>query len=195
MTLRLVSRPANYPITLSEAKAHLREDGSEQDATIVMYIAAATANAEAYLGRALIDQTWDYHFGAFPITGGIPIPKPPLLEVLGVFSTDAAGAETPFTNYRIDYTGQGAELVLATSASAWPSSSTAGRIRFRAGYLDSTGSPPLEAVPEDIKAAILLILGNLYANRESVVIGVMATELPMAAQWLMQPHSVRLRFA
>lgn len=39
-----------------------------------------------------------------------------------------------------------------------------------------------------IQAALLLIVGHLYANREDVVVGVSATQLPNGAQYLLQPY-------
>lgn len=41
-----------------------------------------------------------------------------------------------------------------------------------------------------IKAACLLILGHLYANREDVVIGTIATELPKGSVALLTPHRI-----
>lgn len=39
-----------------------------------------------------------------------------------------------------------------------------------------------------IQAALLLIAGHLYANREDVLVGVSATQLPNGAQYLLQPY-------
>lgn len=43
---------------------------------------------------------------------------------------------------------------------------------------------------KQIKAACLLILGHLYANREDVVIGTIATELPQGSKALLTPHRI-----
>ena len=43
---------------------------------------------------------------------------------------------------------------------------------------------------KQIKAACLLILGHLYANREDVVTGTTATELPQGSKALLTPHRV-----
>ena len=39
-----------------------------------------------------------------------------------------------------------------------------------------------------IQAALLLIVGHLYANREDVVVGLSAAQLPSGAQYLLQPY-------
>ena len=51
----------------------------------------------------------------------------------------------------------------------------------------SAGLEPMIA-NDAIRAAILLILGHLYANREEVVTGTIATELPMTSRHLLQPY-------
>lgn len=43
-----------------------------------------------------------------------------------------------------------------------------------------------------IQAACLLKLGHLFANREEVVTGTIATELPLASQHLLMPHRIRM---
>lgn len=43
-----------------------------------------------------------------------------------------------------------------------------------------------------IQAACLLKLGHLYANREEVVTGTIATELPLASQHLLMPYRIRM---
>lgn len=43
-----------------------------------------------------------------------------------------------------------------------------------------------------IQAACLLIVGHLYANREDVVTGVTATELPLGSQHLLWPYRIGL---
>ena len=43
---------------------------------------------------------------------------------------------------------------------------------------------------KQIAAACLLILGHLYANREDVVTGTIATELPKGSEALLTPHRI-----
>jgi hypothetical protein len=49
------------------------------------------------------------------------------------------------------------------------------------------GQHPL-VVTDAILAAMLLILGHLYMNREDVVIGVAPMELPMNSRYLLAPY-------
>lgn len=45
-------------------------------------------------------------------------------------------------------------------------------------------------INDAVVAACLLILGNLYANREDVVIGTISSELPMGSKSLLMPYRV-----
>ena len=45
-----------------------------------------------------------------------------------------------------------------------------------------------KVINDAIQAACLLALGHLYANREDVVTGTIATELPMNSRWLLNPY-------
>ncbi len=56
--------------------------------------------------------------------------------------------------------------------------------------LDGTaGSDPILINPS-VRAACLLILGNLYANREDVVVGTISSEIPMGSRALLTPYRV-----
>ncbi|KEY88688.1 head-tail connector protein [Pseudomonas capeferrum] len=54
---------------------------------------------------------------------------------------------------------------------------------------DDAGESPM-VCNKQIKAACLLILGHLYANREDVVTGTIATELPQGSKALLTPHRI-----
>lgn len=53
------------------------------------------------------------------------------------------------------------------------------------------GADPI-VINDAITAACLLILGNLYANREDTVVGVSAIDLPNGSRALLYPHRVGL---
>lgn len=195
--LRLISRSSTLVLPVNEAVEHIRRtDTAEDDALIERYIKAATLWAENFTGRAFIDQTWDYTFDTFPmiVSGGvlgrgIRIPKPPLLEIEGVFARDIS--EVEFSSFLIDYA---TPSIYLSSTGAWPNidvSPNAVRIRFRAGYVDESGSPgPDGEVPEDIKAAIAIYTATLYENREYLVTGTVANVVPWGAEELLRMYRV-----
>ncbi len=211
MGLKLVIAPSTSPVSIDEAKAHLREDSDDFNTEIQAFIYAATQfvdGPEGFLGRALIDQTWDYYLDEFPCgpnlfehrrrRQAIEIPLPPLIEVIGVYYLDNSGSEQEFDagSYTVDDASKPARIVLKSNA-CWPTpacEANAVRIRFRAGYLD-TNSPPQANVPFPIKAAILMYIGDLYLNRENTVVGDAPAKLPWAAEQLLRPHRVILSMA
>lgn len=203
MTLKRISPPASLPFTLTEVKRHLREDSDDQDGLIEMLMQAAVDHAEGpdgFLGRALIDQTWDLYLDEFPEVGSaIKIPLPPLIEVVGLFYLDASSMEQEYdaANYVADVASQPGRIMIANSQS-WPTvvsdTPNIARIRFRAGYL-STDSPPVANVPSDIKAGLLLYIGALYEHREETVVGQTVARLPWGADALLRPKRKHLNMA
>jgi uncharacterized phiE125 gp8 family phage protein len=191
--LVLVEASDDLLVTMDEARSHLNVSFNEHDLTIERMLRAATSHVERWLGMALLEQTWDYYVDAFPDNDEyIQIPMPPLIEVTEFVSPVTSDSpEEQFTGYSVDYSHYPARIYLPT-AGVWPTveeSINAGRIRFRAGYENS------EDVPSDIICAILLTLGNLYANRETVVIGSSAVEIPWGAKDLLRQHRVELSIA
>ena len=65
--------------------------------------------------------------------------------------------------------------------------------RFRATYNAGYTVDPLDAdvwpAPADIQQAVKLLVGHWFENRESVVVGTTAAEVPMSVQMLLSPHS------
>ncbi len=202
MGLKLITPSTTEPISLTEAKAHLRVVASDDDTFISALIKAATRNCENWTGRAFVDQTWDLYFDEFP-TGDdleIMIPRPPLIEVSSVSYNDSAGVEQQIdpAEYYVDRISEPGWIVPAgAGVSGWPTPIEAinsVRIRFRAGYL-TNDSPADTFVPEDIKAAIKLTLGSMYEHRETQVVGSISTKLPFGVENLLRPYRVLLGMA
>jgi uncharacterized phiE125 gp8 family phage protein len=183
MAIRLITPPAAEPITLTEAKAHLRVDHTEDDALISAIIEASRVYCEQYTGRAFVTQTWEEVIDLFP-ENEIMIPLPPLQSVTSIKYDDGGGVEQTLslTEYEVDTVSQPGWVVPATGG--WPSSVFEGinsvRIRFVAGYNPGTDSPiDLAAnVPQSLKAAILLHVGQLYDQREDIVVGTIVNRVP-----------------
>lgn len=97
--------PAEEPITLEEAKSHLRVDIEDDDNLILNLITAARQKAESILKRALITQTWIYYPDDFPDKDYIELPMPPLQSVSSVTYTDYNGAVTIFGSATVQASG------------------------------------------------------------------------------------------
>lgn len=173
MPLRLITPPAEEPVTLAEAKAHLRVTHDAEDGLIELYLASARETVEDATQRALMPQVWELGLSRFPPPRtGVELPVAPLLEVLAIeyFTFDGSPMTLSPVAYAVSLSSGPRCMpskVFAAAAFSWPAARSrdaeAVRIRFRAGYADAA------SVPAPLKAATLLLLGELYDNREAVI--------------------------
>ena len=139
---------------------------ASDDTLLTGLIQAAREYAEGYQNRALCTQTWELVLDSWPSESYIEIPLPPLQSVTSIKYKDTAGVESTWadTNYIVDIDSFLGRLVWGYGVT-WPTVTLypAGgiRIRFVAGYGLAA------AVPGMTKAAILLLIGHLYENREA----------------------------
>lgn len=195
MALELVTAPAAAPITTTVARRHLRVDGDDDDPLIDGLVAAATIEAENYTRRAIITQTWDLKFDRFP-AGEIRIPKAPLDSITTLKYTDNNGTQQTWdtSNYTVDTpVGPQADVgrIVRAFGVSWPSTRNvinAVEIQFVAGY----GLAESSEIPAGILQGMLLMIGHLYENRQSVITGTIATELPQAVKSLWTPYRADL---
>ena len=173
MSCVLVTDSSVYPITTAEAKSHLNIDHSDDDTLIDTYIAAATEYVEDYVNRELAQRTWDYSFDKFPVDE-ISLPKHPVLSVSSITYTDRTASpitQTVLTSvYDVDLGGSPADIYLKYGQT-WPTASyerNSITVRFVTGFA-GVGSPVdyRAGIPQAIRAAIKLMVGDLYLNRES----------------------------
>jgi uncharacterized phiE125 gp8 family phage protein len=174
---------ANAPIVqLSEVKAHLRVDTNADDSLITSYIEAATAALDGINGalrRSIKVKTYLAMFEEYPerAVTQIRLPLPPLNLVQQVFVQRTTG---PYYIPAADWAYVGGDESVVYPVSDWPVvegefAKMPFRIRYDVGYTASQ-------LPHLIKQAILIHVGHMYANREAVVTGAIATQLPLAYQ-------------
>lgn len=197
---KVLYAPQSEPVSLSDAKIHLRVDHDDEDQLIYILVQAATELAENFTGRSFITQTRQMKLDNFPYyrgqyynncVGTITIQHSPLISISG---TDAATSPNTLgvtyydenetlqtlsaSDYWVDSSSGIPRLVVKNS---WPSTFTmpnAVTITYTAGYGNAN------AVPAQIKQAILLMIGHLYEHRESVSTEQMY-EIPMGAKMLL----------
>jgi uncharacterized phiE125 gp8 family phage protein len=86
-SLTVETPPAIEPVTLTEAKQHLRVDIADDDTYIEALIVAARQYAEEYLDRALISQQLAVRMDTFPYE--FELPRPPM-ATSGTLTTTAS---------------------------------------------------------------------------------------------------------
>lgn len=175
--MKLYSAPATEPVSVAEAKTHCRVDTSADDTYIGGLITTAREHVEELLGRALITQTWDMVLDAFPSVSEIKLPRPPLVSVTSITYTNSSNVASTFAaaNYYVDTYAEPGRVKLMDGKS-WPADTlrtlSGVVIRYQAGYGAAA------AVPGWAKQAILLLVGDLYENREDTIIGSGISALP-----------------
>jgi hypothetical protein len=203
--LEVVTPPAMEPVTLAEAKLQLRVDISDDDAFITSLITAARMRAEVIQRQTFIATTYDWFFDNFPaaangyfnrlnrLMGPNPqwlpngaailyLPKPPLVSVASVKYYDPTGIQQTYdpTKYFVS-TGIGSR-VQPTIGNVWPVTRPqidAVVVRYTAGNADAT------SVPENVKAAIKMLVNHWYENRGPTVTGTIMVPVPDAVDALL----------
>lgn len=178
----LVSGPTE-PITVAEAKTHLRVDGASEDIYIGALITAAREYVERVTGRALGTQTWDVWFDDF--ADEMELPRPPLASVTSITYTDVDGNSQTATGslYTVD-TAQVPGRVYLAYNQTWPSTQSI-RKAVKIRYVAGSSTPP-----KTLEQAMLLLVATWYENRESVIVGTNAMTIPHAVDMLLAPYKV-----
>lgn len=196
------------PVTLLHAKEHLRVTAPDEDAYISGLITAARAMAEGRLNRTIVQrprvarfvawgapQNWRFvpgYYAGSVVRGEMRLLKPPVISVDSVEYLDANGAEATLDTDRYYLVPANEDelprVELVVDSTPLPVLAPGRRDLVRVYY---TAGYPVGEVPAPIVQWILLALGTMYANRESVVNGV--TSVPLAddfMKWLLQPYMV-----
>lgn len=211
MQIKRTSDAATEPVTLTELKAHLRIDGTDEDTLLTSLIKVARITCEKYTKRAFITQTWQAWLDAFPspesgpwakewwdgvregpvsylstVQNKIYLPRPPLISVTHLKTYDASNNLETFssTNYDVDVIGERGAIVLKYDKT-WPTvmlrPSNGIVIEYVAGYGGASD------VPEDIKYAVKVTAGYFYENRGK---DCDTNELPMSARTVLEQYRI-----
>lgn len=205
--IQLVAGPAAEPVSLEEAKLHLRVDFTDDDSLILALISSAREVVEGKIRRSLFPQQWQLTLDQFPYPTevltklpsqrdnylfpslyysyyAIELPRSKVVSVESISFTDNNGQQATVDQslYAVDTNSDPARIVPKNGAT-WPYVDNylpgSITIAFTAGGWDG------DTVPLSIKQAMLLLIGHWYANREAVSEKQMAT-LPLAVDALLE---------
>ena len=181
MAMQIVTPPSEEPVSLAEAKLHLRVDSDDDDALISTLIIAARQAAETLTGRQMINARWKLVLDAFPgaaMMGAhhaasfsfpshvIVVSKCPVQSVVGIQYLDMNGSIQTLSpaDYVVDAACEPARITPVFGKTWPPTLPQIGSVTvmFDAGYGTAA------AVPAGIKSWIKLRIGSLYAHREEM---------------------------
>jgi uncharacterized phiE125 gp8 family phage protein len=179
MSAILTTPPAAEPLSLSEAKAHLRITHNDDDTYISTLIISARRMLEARFGLALLAQSWSIFADSWPDDGMFRLPLHPILSIndLRVFGDDDVAATIDAAHYYLDSASRPARLSLRRGRIFPPPGRRVNglEIRLQAGFA---------AVPQDIKQALLITIADWFGHRGDE----QGFTLPSAAVELLQTY-------
>ena len=163
-------------VPLSQAKAHLRVDGTDDDTLIGALINTAGEIVEEYTGLYLDNCTYTYYADHF--SSVMKIHVGPNATVGSVAYINDEGSLTTFdaANYHTDLLSYPLRIQFENLPNQVDDRVHAVRIKGSAGYNN---------VPSALKSAMLLIIGHLYEHRKDVLVGIQSAPLVHGAKYLM----------
>lgn len=188
--LRLKTAPTLTPVSVAEAKTHLRIDSSftADDTYIGTLIDVATLAAENYTNLALMEQSWYLFIDAFPdyfnlLKGSLNDAE---VNSINYSDTNNANQTLHASNYFIDGNIKPARIYFAPDATI-PSTydkPNAVTVDFTLGFTAAS------QVPAPIKQAVLLMVGTYYETRQTVSDRTYK-EIPQSAEYLLMPYRIQ----
>jgi uncharacterized phiE125 gp8 family phage protein len=181
METTLKTAPLKEPVTIDDAKKHLRvdDDYTDDDSLLVNMVVDARSWVEQYLWRKLISQTWYAYLEEWPAGEYIELPFGTLQSVIAIKYTDTDAVENTWSSgeYIVGTDYLKGRVTLGYGYT-WPNESLLDsnpiEIEFKCGYGDDPGD-----VPGIIRRGINIMVAEMYENREISVFGQSMKEHPL----------------
>jgi uncharacterized phiE125 gp8 family phage protein len=191
--VRLITATTEEPVSLADAKAHLRLEHELDDAVVLSLVKAARQYLEEACWRGFCLQTWERTESCFPADvclpferQGLKLPMGNLVSVTSLKYIDPDGVERTAvagTDYVVDSDNVPGRVRLAYGKS-WPSVRSqwdAVRCRYVVGWAAAD-------VPQPLKQALLLLVSQMYEHRTPEVTGTIVTSVQFAVNALIAPY-------
>ena len=179
----------NPLFTTQEAKDFLKVDTTADDALIDSLIKAATQSCQIFTNKYFINtivtqysDNWIEFYRLY---------KSPVIAITHVkyYDTNDTLQTLHPSNYILDNSSQPARIGISVDGTL-PNLAdriNAVEVKYSVGYGELSSD-----VPEGIKQAVLITIGNWYENRQTVITGRTATELPLSSQYLLEQYKIQV---
>jgi len=186
---KVITEATTNILTTAEVKTHLKVDTTADDTYIDTLIVAATKSCEEYTNRFFITTEITQYGDKWRDVAEL-YKSPVQTTLFNVKYWPPTGTLQTLltTKYTLDNVSKPARLVPSPNES-WPDiidGLNAIEINYKVG-VDSA-----DDVDGAIKQAVLLTIGHWYQNRETVVIGRIATEVPISAKYLLDQYKIQV---
>lgn len=178
-------------ISVDQAKAHLGVVHDGDDDLVEALIRAAQDHIEHHTSQVLTPREMELAIAGFPASprwgateDAIELPRAPVTAITAIDYADSDGA--PSTLVEADWRWNEAEptMIWPAYSTSWPSAYPepgSVRVTFEAGYEEGLA-------PASLEAAVRLMVGHLYANREAVNVGNIVAAMPFGVEALCAPY-------
>jgi len=169
MTVTWLEGPAVEPVSVNEARAYLRIEGTEEDAGLAAFLKVARELCEAFTGLVLIATRYAettplvaMESGGVPWSAGrcVRLSKGPLRQIMAATLVSRDGTRTPLgaQDYELGENARGQAQLRMTFV---PPAGASLEVDYWAGLgVDWNG------VPEALRQGILRLAAHLYAHRD-----------------------------
>ena len=181
----VITKPTQRFISLDEAKNHLKIDvDCNTDDDLILSLIEASHEivekyADIYIGSQTVAMQMDSLQGSiYGLYYLLEVPKYPINSITKIEYKDENGVYQTLSTakYEVDLVSNPARIYFYETPVYSYNYLSNIKITFNAGYLD---------IPYTLKAAMMMIIGHLYENRQDVVTGTMVNELPQGSKHLM----------
>lgn len=187
MSLITTDAPTVEPLSVGEVQSWCKATESAEAETIEMLISEARAHVEGWINRALATQTLAARWDGFPCWT-ITLERPPVQSITSIQYVDTDGVTQTLSPslYLTDLHSSPARITPAYGE-VWPSARcqmNAVTVTYVTGYASAA------AVPGPIRRGMALLVAHWFENREAVLVGPSAIEMPMSVRDLIMPFKV-----
>jgi len=185
---KIDSVSGSVPLSVAQAKTHLRVDHSDEDSLISSFITAAQNMVELYTGRKLqrsvVVENVPYFEASIPLRW--PIVSLTSVEYLPSGTDGSSYSSTSI--YKI-YESDDNRFIYQKADTTYPSvlgEKLPIKITYSTGYADGE-------VPDALLQAMYLFIGRMYENgADARELQQVSTNIPTTAEYMMNPY--RLNF-
>ena len=185
---KVVTAATGNILTSNEVKTHLKVDTTADDNLIAALIVACTNSAQEYTNRFFLETTLDMFADEWKEISTLLKSPVTSVDSIKYYDQDDNQQTLDTSVYAFDMVSMPARIFLKPNQS-FPELSerkNAIEVRYKVGVSSASD------VDQAIKQAVLLTIGNYYENRQAVVTGTIATELPMNAKFLLDQYRVQV---
>ena len=183
--LVLKTGPATTAISLAEAKAFLRVDSDYDDdnSYITSLIGVATNVVEQFTRRRLITQTYNIYYDEFPPYMDLQVGNVASVTHVKYYDTNNTLQTLDTSEYDVDIRVKPGRIYQAEDGNFPDTYERANSVEVE--FVVGSAASDVE---DAIKQAMYIVIGRYYENRQDVVTGTIASELPLMVDHLLTPY-------